>query len=90
MSRWPGLLMVILPMMMLSGGTSPVESQPDIVQPFTWLLPSRHYMSIAQAVVFRGAGFDAVWSDFLTVFALGSAFFLASIYMFRWSISASR
>ena len=37
------VMMTILPMMMLSGGMSPIESQPDIVQPFTWLLPSRAF-----------------------------------------------
>lgn len=84
------MLMVILPMMMLSGGMSPVESQPEVVQPFTWLLPSRHYMSFAQAVIFRGAGLDAVWSEFLTVGALGSVFFVASLLLFRRSISVSK
>ena len=84
------MLMVILPMMMLSGGMSPVESQPDIVQPFTWLLPSRHYMSFSQAVIFRGAGLDVVWPEFLTMAVLGSVVFVASLFLFRWSISVSK
>lgn len=66
-------LLTIMPMMMLSGGMSPIESQPDLIQPVTWLLPSRHYlssrhyMSFAQAAVFRGADFSIVWPQFLTV-----------------------
>lgn len=84
------MLMVILPMMMLSGGMSPVESQPENVQPFTWLLPSRHYMSFSQAVIFRGAGLDAVWREFLTVASLGLVFFLASLFLFRRSISMTK
>lgn len=82
------MLMCIMPMMMLSGGMSPVESQPDIVQPITWLLPSRHYMSFAQAVIYRGAGLDAVWSEIVTVAGLGSVFFAASLLLFRRSLSA--
>ena len=68
------MMMTIMPMMMLSGGMSPIESQPEVIQPLTWLLPSRHYMSFAQAVIFRGAGIDIVWPQFLTVAVLGSAF----------------
>lgn len=49
------MIMVIIPITMLSGGLTPIESQPEIIQPVTWFLPSRHYMSFAQAVVFRGA-----------------------------------
>lgn len=83
------MLMFILPMMMLSGGMSPIESQPDIVQPITWFLPSRHYMSFAQAVAFRGAGLETVWPQFLTVAGLGAVFFSASLLLFRRSISVS-
>ncbi len=84
------MLMTIMPMMMLSGSISPIESQPEIVQPVTWLLPSRHYMSFAQAIVFRGAGLDIVWPDFLKVAGLGSVFFASSLMLFRRSITISR
>ena len=83
------IIMAIMPMMMLSGGVSPIESQPELIQPVTWLLPSRHYMAFAQAVVFRGAGFDIVWPQFLTVAGLGAVFFTASLALFRRSIAVS-
>ncbi len=85
-----GLLavLVIMPIMMLSGGMSPVESQPDIIQPITWLLPSRHYMTFAQAVVFRGAGIDIVWPEFITVAGLGIVFLSVSLVLFRRSMNA--
>ena len=47
-------MITIIPMMMLSGGMSPLESQPDWLQRITWFLPSRQYMSFAQAIAFRG------------------------------------
>lgn len=84
------MLMVIIPMMMLSGGMSPIESQPDFVQACTWFLPSRHYMAFAQAIVFRGAGLDIVWPQFATIVGLGGAFFAGSLLMFRRSISVAR
>ncbi len=84
------MLLTIMPMMMLSGGMSPIESQPDFVQPITWFLPSRHYMSLAQAISFRGAGIDIVWPEFLTVAGLGFVFFAASLVLFRRSISVAQ
>ncbi|TCO69447.1 ABC transporter permease [Rhodovulum euryhalinum] len=84
------IMMTIIPMMMLSGGMTPIESQPAAIQPFTWFLPSRHYMTFAQAVVFRGAGFEIVWPQFLTVAGLGGVFLAASLALFRRSISTSR
>ncbi len=83
------MMMVIMPMMMLSGGMSPIESQPGIIQPVTWFLPSRHYMAFAQAVVFRGADLAIVWPQILTIVGLGSIFFSASLALFRRSISVS-
>jgi ABC-2 type transport system permease protein len=84
------MMMTIMPMMMLSGGLTPIESQPEIIQPLTWLLPSRHYMSFAQAIVFRGAGFNIVWPQFLTVAGLGFTFFAVSLAMFRRSITVGK
>ena len=84
------MLMTIMPIMMLSGGISPIESQPEIVQPVTWLLPSRHYMAFSQAIVFRGAGLDIVWPDFLKVAGLGAVFFTLSLMLFRRSITVSK
>jgi ABC-2 type transport system permease protein len=81
------MLLVIMPMMMLSGGMTPIESQPDWLQPITLGLPSRHFMAYSQAIVFRGAGLETVWPQLLAMAGLGSLFFLASLAMFRRSIS---
>lgn len=80
------VLMVIIPMVMLSGGLTPIESQPDLIQPITWLLPSRHYMDFSQAVIFRGAGFDLVWPQLIIMISLGAIFFIASLALFRRSL----
>jgi ABC-2 type transport system permease protein len=81
------ILLVIMPIMILSGGMSPVESQPFWLQPITWLLPSRHYMTFAEAIVYRGAGFGIVWTEFLWTFVLGAAVFAASMILFRRSVA---
>lgn len=81
------VMMVVLPIMLLSGGLSPIESQPDLLQPVTALLPSRHYMAFAQAVVFRGAGLETVWPQLLWICALGSVVLGFSLSRFRKSMS---
>lgn len=82
-------MITIIPMMMLSGGMSPLESQPEWLQRITWFLPSRQYMSFAQAIAFRGVGFENVWPEFLAMCGLGLAAFFGSLALFRRSISAS-
>lgn len=84
------MMMTIMPMMMLSGGMSPVQSQPQWVQYFTWLLPSRHYVSFMQAIVYRGADFSIVWKEFLTVLVMGVTFLGASLLLFRRSVATMK
>jgi ABC-2 type transport system permease protein len=84
------MIMAVMPMMMLSGGMSPVESQPQYIQYVTWFLPSRHYISFMQAIVYRGADFSIVWPEFATVLVMGVIFLSASLLLFRRSIAAIR
>jgi ABC-2 type transport system permease protein len=84
------VLLVILPLDMLSGGQTPIESQPDWLQRVTFLLPSRHFVRFSESILFRGAGFAIVWRDFLIVTILGLVFFGLSLILFRRSIAAAR
>ncbi|KGJ02681.1 ABC-2 type transport system permease protein [Paracoccus halophilus] len=83
------IIMVIIPIIMLSGGFSAIESQPAAVQRLTFLLPSRHFLAFAKAVAFRGAGFSAVWLPVAMMIALGAGFFAASLALFRRSMSVT-
>lgn len=84
------VMLVIFVIMMLSGGQTPVESQPDWLQRITFFLPSRHFTSFAEAIIYRGAGINLVWKQFLTIAVMGLVFFIISLAMFRRSIAASR
>jgi len=81
------VIMVIIPIIMLSGGMGAVESQPDIVQRLTLALPSRHFLAFAKAVVFRDAGLGTVWTQLALMGGLGLGFFVASLALFRRSMS---
>ena len=80
-------ILFMLPMTMLSGSSTPVESQPELLQTLTLALPTRHYVSYAQAILFRGAGLDIVWPSFLVVFLMGVGFLAYSIARFRNAIA---
>ena len=84
------LTMVAVVMILLSGGETPVESQPRWMQYITYFLPTRHFVAFSEAIIFRGAGFSAVWSQFLVVGAIGLAFFVYSLAIFRKSIAVSK
>ena len=80
------IMLVIMPMMILSGGMTPVESQPAWLEPITWLLPSRHYMSFAAAIFYRGEGL-IIWMEFLWTFVSGAATLMLSLIIFRRSVT---
>ena len=79
-----GLLMilVILPLQMLSGGLTPRESMPVAVQTIMLAAPTTHFVKFAQAILYRGAGLEVVWRDFLAVTAIGAVFFLIALRAF--------
>jgi ABC-2 type transport system permease protein len=84
------IILLIIVLQMLSGGNTPIESQPQWLQNMTIVLPSRHFVSFAQAIIYRGAGIDIVWPEFLAVAGIGLVFFVYSIGRFRQSIAVSR
>ena len=45
--------------------------------------PSTHFVSFAQAILYRGAGFDVVWPQFLAVAAIGGVFLGLALLRFR-------
>ncbi|MCF6256830.1 MAG: ABC transporter permease [Gammaproteobacteria bacterium] len=49
-------MIVFVMMLLLSGAHTPLESMPVALQMIMQLLPSTHFVSMAQAVLFRGAG----------------------------------
>ena len=84
------LILVVLVLQLLSGGTTPVESQPVWLQHITFFLPSTHFVSFSQKIIYRGGGISTVWPQFLMVSAIGLGFFIYSLVMFRKSIAVTK
>jgi len=84
------IILVILVLQLLSGGSTPVESQPKWLQTITYFLPSRHFVSFSQVIIYRGGGLSAVWRQFLMVSVVGLGFFVYSVSLFRKSIAVTK
>lgn len=82
------LLVILLPLQMLSGGMTPRESMPILVQNLMLAAPTTHFVALAQAILYRGAGFAIVWPEFVTLFGIGLVFFLAALSRFRRTIAS--
>ena len=82
-------LLVATPMNVLSGSITPLESMPRLLQIVMEASPSTHFVSFAQAILYRGAGIDVVWPEFLAVAFMGSLFFGLALLRFRRSVAAA-
>lgn len=80
------LILVLLPLQMLSGGVTPRESMPEALQYLLLAAPNTHFVMAAQAILFRGAGIDAVWPQFLALGIIGLVMFGISLARFRSTI----
>jgi len=83
------LILTVLPLQMLSGGVTPRESMPLIVQNIMQAAPTTHFVSMAQAILYRGAGFEVVWPSFVAVFVIAMVFFTLSLVLFRRSLASA-
>ena len=81
------LVLTLLPLQMLSGGVTPRESMPEFVQQVMLAAPTTHFVTAAQAVLYRGAGLDMVWPQLLSILVIGGVLFTAALARFRKTIS---
>ncbi|WP_316230312.1 ABC transporter permease [Bradyrhizobium sp. SZCCHNR1051] len=82
-------ILVAVPMNLLSGGMTPVESQPVWLATIMKASPSTHFVSFAQSILYRGAGIDVVWPQFAAVAAIGAVVLALTLRRFRAAIAAA-
>jgi ABC-2 type transport system permease protein len=49
--------------------------------------PTTHFVSMAQAILYRGAGLEVVWPQMLALVAIGGVFFSSALVLFRRHLS---
>ena len=79
-------VLVLLPLQMLSGGNTPRESMPKLVQNVMLAAPTTHFVELGQAILFRGAGLDVVWVQLAAILVIGVIFFTIALARFRNTI----
>jgi len=77
------LMLVLLPLQVLSGSMTPRESMPQIIQDIMLGAPNTHFVILAQAILFRGAGIDVVWPQFAMLLLIGAILFVIALGRFR-------
>lgn len=87
-----GLLafLVYLVLHMLSGGVTPLDSQPMWLQQTMQFSPTTHFVSFALAILYRGADLAAVWREFAMVAAIGTVCFIFALARFRRTVTIAQ
>jgi len=74
---------VLLPMNFLSGFAFPIENMPGWIQPITYLIPLRYYITILRGVILKGDGFFQLIPETAALLGIGIFILAASSLRFR-------
>jgi len=76
-------LLVIAPMVLLSGITTPFEAMPSWVQSIMALSPLRYYVDVTYGILLKGVGLELLWDSMLAMALLGGLLFGLGMWRFR-------
>lgn len=76
-------ILVVAPMLLLSGITTPYEAMPAWVQWVMLFSPLRYYIDVTYGLLLKGAGLDILWRPVLAMICLGGATFGFGMWRFR-------
>ena len=68
-------LIVMMPLIFLSGTWTPIEAMAKPIQFLSVFSPLRYYIEATQAIFFKGAGFDIISKDLLSMSLIGFVLF---------------
>ncbi|MFI5385161.1 MAG: ABC transporter permease [Fimbriimonadales bacterium] len=75
--------LVIMPNMMLSGFIFPVANMPAWLQPVTYLLPMRYYLTSVRGIMMKGNGYGELRTEIWALSLLSAVIFLAAVQRFQ-------
>jgi ABC-2 type transport system permease protein len=67
------MFLFFLPAMFLSGFMFPVEAMPKAFQYLTLLNPMRHFLIVVRGIFLRGAGWDVLHVQIITLYVMGAS-----------------
>ncbi len=77
------VLLMVMPIVMLSGTWTPMESMPAWLRALMYLSPLRHFIEVAYGILLRGAGIGLLWESVAAMAAIGIALFALGLARFR-------
>lgn len=83
------LMLVVTPMVFLSGVFTPAESMPGWLRDLMAISPLRYYVDFSMAVLFRDADLTIVRDELVMMAAIGLAVFLVAMARFRRHFSTA-
>jgi ABC-2 type transport system permease protein len=75
--------MTLLPSIFLSGFFFPLEAMPLVLRLVSYIIPLRYYLVIIRALLIKGVGAGAVWSEILALALFGILIMGAASVRFR-------
>lgn len=76
-------ILVVAPMINLSGTWTPPEAMPVWLRELMLLSPLHHFVNISYGIQLKGTGLDILWPSVLSMAALGGALFGFGLWRFR-------
>lgn len=77
------VILTVMPIVMLSGTWTLLESMPQWLQNIMFFSPLRHFVDIVYGILLKGAGISTLWDSILIMTALGSILFLLGLWRFK-------
>ena len=74
---------LIMPLMLLSGLTTPIENMPRALQLATYLNPLRFAVDLVQRVYLEGATLSSLWHDLIPLALIAAVTLPLAAWMFR-------
>ncbi|MEO5712735.1 MAG: ABC transporter permease [Luteolibacter sp.] len=78
-----GAFVFMVPAILLSGYTAPVENMPPWLQHLTWVNPVRHFVEVVKGVFLKDASVGRVWSLVWPLMIISFSTLSAAAIMFR-------
>lgn len=75
------------PLILLSGGNSPIAAMPTYMQWLSYLDPMRYYIEVCRGVLLKGVGFAELWSQVLLLLMFAFVLMTLSIRQFSHQLT---
>ncbi|MBP1601640.1 MAG: type transporter [Acidobacteria bacterium] len=82
-----GMLSSFLPAFILSGFIFAIENMPAVIQGFTYIFPTRYFVSILKGIFLRGVGLHVLWFEMLLLSIYAAVVFLIAVRKLRQKVA---